>query len=167
MVSRVQQALCDAIHHNRLVEYLADRCDLNEDVLCYKVCWTSIAQARKQATFTQRKFITKWISGDTPSGVEMHCRQQRDCPNCPIYMTEDESLVHILTCSDSRSVDLRATLLLELHEWLIAELTCPWIREFLFYGLQSWFDDPEGHEPGLNWHETFAPSVQAQLSLGW
>ena len=56
-----------------------------------------------------------------------------------------ESLVHILTCPDSRSADLRATLLLELHEWLIAELTCPWIREFLFYGLQSWFDDPEGH----------------------
>jgi len=51
--------------------------------------------------------------------------------------------------------DLRATLLLELHEWLIAELTC----------LQSWFDDPEGHEPGLNSHETFAPSAHAQLSL--
>jgi len=83
-------------------------------------------------------------------------------------MTEDESLVHILTCPDSRSADLRATLLLELvHEWLIAELTCPWIREFLFYGLQSWFEDPEGHEPGLNWHETFAPSAQAQLSFGW
>jgi len=97
----------------------------------------------------------------------MHRGQQHDSPRCPICTTEDESLVHILTCSDSRSVDLRATLLLELHEWLIAELTCPWIREFLFYGLPSWFDDPEGHKPGLNWHETFAPSAQAQLSLGW
>jgi len=33
------------------------------------VCWTSIARARKQASFAQRKFITKWISGDTPSGA--------------------------------------------------------------------------------------------------
>ena len=98
----------------------------------------------------------------------MHRRRQRDSPSCPICMTEDESLVHILTCPDSRSADLRATLLLELHEWLIAELTCPWIREFLFYGLRSWFDDPpEGHEPGLNWHAAFALSAQAQLSLGW
>jgi hypothetical protein len=97
VASRVQQALCDAIHHIRLVEYLADRWDLNEDVLHYKVYWTSIARARKQATFTQRKFITKWISGDTPYGVEMHRRQQRDSPSCPICTTEDESIVHILT----------------------------------------------------------------------
>jgi len=33
VASRVQQSLCDAIYHNRLVEHLADRWDLNEDVL--------------------------------------------------------------------------------------------------------------------------------------
>jgi len=97
----------------------------------------------------------------------MHRRQESDSPSCPICMTEDESLLHILTCSDSRSAELRVTLLLEVHEWLIAELTCPWIREFLFHGLRSWFDNPEGREPQLHWHAAFTPSAQSQLSLGW
>ena len=76
--SRLQQSLCDTIHQNTLIEYLADKWEIDEIVLKDSVCWTSIARARKQASFSQRKFITKWISGDTPSGIEMHRRQQRD-----------------------------------------------------------------------------------------
>ena len=127
--SRLQQSLSDAIHRNSLMEYLADKWDLDESLLKDRVCWTSIARARKQSSFAQRKYITKWISGDTPSGVEMQRRQQRDSSLCPICAETDENLVHILTCPASVSSDLRSALLVELQEWLAAEsILCPWIR---------------------------------------
>lgn len=59
--SRLQQSLSDAIHQNSLMEYLADKWELDEILLKDRVCWTSIARARKQSSFAQRKFITKWI----------------------------------------------------------------------------------------------------------
>ena len=129
--------------------------------------WTSIPRARKQAAFAQRKFITKWISGDTPSGVEMQRRQQHKSSLCPICADTDETLVHILTCHATESTDLRSSLLMELQDWLVAESTCPWIQDFLIQGLGSWFSDPMGHEPPGQWHITFLPIARDQLSLGW
>jgi len=165
--SRLQQSLSDAIHRNSLMEYLADKWELDESLLKDRVCWTSIARARKQSSFAQRKFITKWISGDTPSGVEMQRRQQRDSSLCPVCSDTDETLVHILTCPATVSLDLRSALLVELQEWLVAESTCPWITDFLIQGLRSWFEDPMGNEPPVQWHIAFLPIAREQLSLGW
>ena len=50
---------------------------------------------------------------------------------------------------------------------MIAEMTCPWITDFLIGGFQPWLNDPCGHEPPLQWHGTFLPIAQDQLSLGW
>ena len=69
---------CDTIHQNTLIEYLASEWEIDEIVLKDCICWTSIARARKQASFAQRKVITKWISGDKPSEGETHQRQQRN-----------------------------------------------------------------------------------------
>jgi len=129
------------------LEYLADKWELDELLLRERVRWTSIPRARKQAAFAQRKFITKWISGDTPSGVEMQRRQQHKSSLCPICADTDETLVHILTCHATESTDLRSSLLMELQDWLVAESTCPWIQDFLIQGLGSWFSDPMGNEP--------------------
>jgi len=165
--SQLQQSLSDAIHRNSLMEYLADKWELDELLLKERVCWKSIARARKQASFAQWKFITKWISGDTPSGVEMQRRQQQESSLCPICADNDETLVHILTRRATESTDLRSSLLMELQDWLAAESTCPWIREFLIEGLDSWFSDPMGNEPPGQWHITFLPIARDQLSLGW
>ena len=106
--SQLQQSLSDAIHRNSLMEYLADKWELDELLLKDRVCWTSITRARK--------FITKWISGDTPSGVEMQRRQQQESSLCPICADTDETLVHILTCHTTESTDLRSSLLMELQD---------------------------------------------------
>ena len=135
-------SLSDTIHRNSLMEYLADKWELDELLLKERVCWTSIARARKQASFAQRKFITKWISGDTPSGVEMQRCQQHESSLCPICADTDETLFRILTCHATESTDLRSSLLMELQDWLVAESTCAWIQDFLIQGLGSWFSDP-------------------------
>jgi hypothetical protein len=96
----LQQSLCDTIHQNTLIEYLADKWEIDEIVLKDSDCWTSIARARKQASFSQRKFITKWISGDTPSGIKMHRRQQRDSPTFLVCLSSEETLAQIVQTSD-------------------------------------------------------------------
>ena len=104
--SRLQHSLCDAIHRNTLIEYLASKWEIDEILLKDRVCWTSIARARKQASFTKRNFITKWISGDTPSGIEIHRRQQHYSPLCPVCSATGKTLVHILTYQASRTYTL-------------------------------------------------------------
>ena len=91
--------------------------------------------------------------------------QQRESSLCPICADTNETLVQILTCHATESTDLRSSLWVELQDWLLAESTCPWIQDFLIQCLRSWFSDPMGNEPPVQWHITFLPIARDQLSL--
>ena len=117
-----------------------DPCDLT----LVNVEWKPFTAARKEVTLQTQLFVTKWLSGDTATGRVMCRRKQRNSSFCPRCGTDDEHLLHVLTCPSPVAVQLRTKLLSNLELWLKTRFTHPTITSFFIIGLQTWFSD-QGH----------------------
>ena len=166
--SKIQTSLYNSVLHYNFVDKLADRFGLDPFRFDDLVNWTAYGKARKSTRFVIKKFISKWISADIPSGKKMKERKHRLHSNCPICDAPDEDLLHILTCPDPLAKEFRSLQLQELRTWLEAELTHPDIKDFLINGLQSWFNQPNGYEP---YHHASTPYLSSafseQLEISW
>ena len=116
-----------------------------------------------------QKFISKWLSIDTATGLVMKRRKQWLHAHCPRCGEDEEHLLHVLICPAEATVDFRKPLLTELETWLTDEDTHPDIAEYLLTGLTSWFEDPLGTEPAIR---SAIPSILQAASLqsqeiGW
>ena len=168
IVSSIQRSMTGNILHKDMVVYLADRWELDEAQFQTVVHWRCLAKARKQATFPIQKFISKWVSEDTATGLVMVRRKQRDSSACPRCNADNEHLVHILTCPQDAAKELTHSLLDELEHWLIQEDTHPQLTAALLHTLTHWFDQPYDDEPIL--YQADARLLQAlahQDSIGW
>jgi len=76
VVSTFQKSLAYSIHHSDMVEYLANKWEIDANLLHESVAWPSIAKARKRTSFPFQRFISKWISEDTATGIVMRRRKQ-------------------------------------------------------------------------------------------
>ena len=79
------------------------------------LAWHSFRKARKECSFPMQKFISKWLSGDTATGVVMKRRKQRLHAHCPLCDEDDEHLLRVLICPDEAAIDFRKPLLTELE----------------------------------------------------
>ena len=171
VTSSIQQSLYDIITHDGMTIQLCDALELDPDTFDTSVDWPSFRRARRSSKLSSRKrFITKWISGNTATGRVMLNRQQRVYSNCPLCQEDDdEHLVHVLTCPHHDSLTLRTTLMDALKARLIKEHTHPDVTAFLFNGLTSWFNaDPYSDEILLQCADpNTRPTLSDQLDLGW
>ena len=168
VVSNFQKSLAYGIHHNDMVEYIADKWEIDATLLHDTVAWPSIAKARKSASFPFQRFISKWISEDTATGIVMRRRKQRVLANCPRCDAPEEHLVHILTCPHPDVQTLTTNLLVELELWLTQEDTYPHIIPILIDSIRSWLSDPYGNEPHIVWPTNLIRvAFNAQRELGW
>jgi hypothetical protein len=168
VVSNFQKSLAYGIHHNDMVEYIADKWEIDANLLHDTVAWPSIAKARKSASFPFQRFISKWISEDTATGIVMRRRKQRVLANCPRCDAPEEHLVHILTCPHPDVQTLTTNLLVELELWLTQEDTYPHIIPILIDSIRSWLSDPYGNEPHIVWPTNLIRvAFNAQRELGW
>jgi len=76
VVSTFQKSLAYGIHHSDMVDYLANKWEIDANLLHASVAWPSIVKARKRASFPFQRFISKWISEDTATGIVMRRRKQ-------------------------------------------------------------------------------------------
>jgi hypothetical protein len=167
--TNLQRTLYQSIHHQDMVTFLANHLSIDEQLVHTTLAWHSFRKARKECSFPMQKFISKWLSGDTATGLVMKRRKQRLHAHCPLCGEDDEHLLHVLICPDAIAVDFRKPLLTELETWLIDEDTHPDIAEYLLTGLTSWFEDPFGTEPAIR---SAVPSIRQAASLqsqgiGW
>jgi len=142
IVSTVQKAIVDRIHHTDMVAYLESKWSLDENLLRDTVHWRCLGKARKASSFPIQKFISKWISGDTATGEVMVYRKQRDSSACPHCQQENEDLVHVLSCTNQLVREKTQTLLVELREWMVKEETHPHLLTAIMHNLTLWFQDP-------------------------
>jgi hypothetical protein len=155
--SKLQKSLYDAIGHQ-----------IDRGLLDKQVNWYCLGKARKEASFPVKKFISKWVSGDTATGVVMKRRQQRIEDNCPRCKEPHEHLLHVLVWKDNNTSEFRKGLMEEFQIWLQKEKTEPNLERFLTLGLQSWIDDPMRREPEYVVHSQKRESaVTTQVNLGW
>ena len=133
--------------------------------------WEAYATARKEASFSLKLFVTKWLSGDTATGRVMLQRKKRESANCPRCNAPDEHLLHVLTCNSSETINLRKTLISELLMWLRSSQTHPRIINFLRLGIRKWFQDRDFTwqiNSGIFTDNTAQNhSIQTQVTLGW
>ena len=54
-----------------MFKYLGRKWEIDANTLRYMVVWSSIVKAHKRASFPFQKFISKWISEDTATGIVM------------------------------------------------------------------------------------------------
>ena len=166
--SHVQSTLYTSILHNNFVKKIADK--FGADALTFDALtnWKAFGRARKSARFSIQKFISKWISGDIPSGTVMKKRGHRLQDHCPLCHAPAENLLHILTCPNESARIFRLQQLTELSVWLQAEDTHHDIADLFISGLTSWFSDPQGFEP---FHHAgtykILQAINSQLEFSW
>jgi hypothetical protein len=145
--TNLQRTLYQTIHHQDMIYFLANHLCIDEQRVHTDLAWHSFRKATKECSFPMQKFISKWLSGDTATGLVMKRRKQRLHAHCPRCGEDDEHLLHVLICSADAAVDIRQPLLTDLENWLIDEDTHPDIADYLLTGLTSWFEDPFRTEP--------------------
>ena len=123
-------------------------------------------KSRKEAPLYEKIFITKWVSGQTATGLVMVKRKQRIHPTCPTCQACKEDTTHILQCPNQSITSFRQELLNETEAWLISINIHQAITTFLCLGLASWFTStPFAIEPSLE--PNLQIVFQHQLLLGW
>jgi hypothetical protein len=166
--SHVQSTLYTSILQHKFVAKIADKFGTVPATMENHTNWTAFGRARKVARFGVQKFISKWISGDIPSGVVMKKRGHRLLDHCPLCKAPAEHLLHILTCPNDDAKKFRLQQLTELSVWLQAEDTQQDIADLFISGLTSWFSDPNGYEP---FHHAgtykMLQAINSQLEFSW
>jgi hypothetical protein len=75
--TNLQRTLYQSIHHQDMVTYLANHLSIEEQLVHTTLAWHSFRKARKECSFPIQKLISKWLSGDTTTGLVMKRRKQR------------------------------------------------------------------------------------------
>ena len=109
--SKRQKSLYDAIGHRKMLTYLSEKFSIDRGLLDKQVNWYCLGKPRNEASFPVKKFISKWVSGDTATGVVMKRRQQRIEDNCPRCKEPHEHLLHVLVCKDNNTSAFRKGLM--------------------------------------------------------
>ena len=63
------------IHHQDMVYFLGNHLSIDEQRVHTDLAWHSFRKARKECSFPMQKFISKWLSGDTVTGLVMKRRK--------------------------------------------------------------------------------------------
>jgi hypothetical protein len=100
---------------NLQVTFLANHLSIDEQLVHTTLAWHSFRKARKESSFPMQKFISKWLSGDTATGLVMKRRKQRLHAHCTLCGEDDEHLLHVLICPNATAVDFRKPFLSELE----------------------------------------------------
>ena len=119
----------------------------------------------------KKLFITKWLSGDTATGVVMCRRKQRTTSFCPRCGLNNEHLLHVIICSSAEAIQLREKLMAELIQWFKSHHTHPNITLFFQMGLEKWFVDQtyQWQDNSLFFSDTpdINTALHSQLQVSW
>ena len=141
--SNIQRSLEKAINHSQVIGYLGEQLSTNPEILQKQTNWISISRARfpKKQSYARRKFLSKIISGDLPTGETMTERKHKQSATCP-FCTEKEDIVHIFTCSSQKVTSKRQELLRIMKKKLAQMRTEPTLYSFITKGIETWVLDP-------------------------
>ena len=67
----------------KALTYLADKCEVDEHTFSTHVYWNAIKTAQREATVPIQIFMSKWVCGQTATGVVMVKRKQCISSECP------------------------------------------------------------------------------------
>jgi hypothetical protein len=78
VTSKLQKGLYNKILAKKALTYLADKCEVDVHTFSTHVYWDAIQLARRgEATVPIQIFMSKWVCGQTATGVVMVKRKQR------------------------------------------------------------------------------------------
>ena len=135
--TNLQRTLYHSIHHQDMVTFLANHLSIYEQLVHTTLAWHSFRKARNECSFPMQKFISKWLSGDTATGLVMKRRKQCLHNQCILCGEDDDHHLHVLICPAEAAVDFQIPLLAELETCLIHENIHQDIAEYLMTGLIS------------------------------
>ena len=166
--SNIQSNLYKNITHNAFISWFINKSTNSSNIK--NTHWECIKLARKLSTFETNIFITKWISGFIATGRYMTKIKLRHSSNCPLCNTPNEDQTHILTCSNSNLDSLRCDLLSNIKTWMESAKTSPYITNFIYNGIHTWFQNPlqPNHlhiDPCTSEH--IQRGILSQQSIGW
>ena len=166
--SNIQRSLEKAINHSQVIGYLGEQLSTNPEILKKQTNWISISRARfpKKQSYARRKFLSKIISGDLPTGETMTERKHKQSATCP-FCTEKEDIVHILTCSSQKVTSKRQELLRIMKKKLAQMRTEPNLYSFITKGIETWVLDPL-HDSFFIPHQLQDTKILLEIeNIGW
>lgn len=165
VTSNIVPAISSVLDKKTVCEYWSGITGVSSRILQHEIGWTSIRRARKERSFKQNRFITKFIANDLPTGENLERRQHSNTNLCPCCKRVEETNVHLLTCPATK--DFRSTLLTELNTFLTSLQTATTLQQFIMSGITSWLDDPDNGIIPYNIPLEFLPVATKQNDIGW
>jgi len=95
--------------------------------------------------WSQRKWVTKFTSGEFMHRVNMQHWQFQTSSKCPCCSQELEDKIHIIRCLSELARKCWMDMLAKLKDWLQTAKTDPQLAEVIISGLQGWYSGEETH----------------------
>ena len=130
--SNLQKSLYNSITHHQFLNKLSVFLDIPVNVCESTIHWKSFSRARKEDTFSRRRFLTKLISNTHATGVNMVRRQQRIKSSCPFCNHPHEDIHHIFHCHHHSPSALRQRCPIQ-HVEHDPAFTCHLVSRYICY----------------------------------
>ena len=116
-----------------------------------KVTWNVNKRAMSMMHKTKQIWISKYITGFLPIGVNMERRDEWKLTHCPRCKVEFENRNHIMRCKETTSVSLFQDSLLEFQVWLKKMDTPAPLIEEIILNVTLWHasQPPQAHKDSI------------------
>ena len=104
-----------------------------------KIDWKLCETVMKESYLSKKKFITKWITGQLPTGATLVDRRLRKSAQCPRCEEECEDTRHILECAHDGNRQIWNTAMRSLDAWLRKINTDPNIVRAFMLSIARWY----------------------------
>ena len=161
--SKLFKNLMQCISRKQAMEYWKTKNvpidDENSDIEAFK-------HAARNTPNWQQRWLAKWFSGIC--GVGRMLKRWKDQPHskCPICLTDDETVSHVIHCKHADASSCWHTNLEGVRSWMLSNDFLPGLAEAVYFRLSAWRNE----QPFLSITH-FSDEVQelilAQDNLGW
>ena len=171
ITSSIQTSLYNHITTSAMYAWLSKNTEADAHLNYQSLALNCFATARKETSLGMKLFITKWLSGDTATGKVMKLRKQWMFDTCPRCDSENEHLLHVITCPASQASNLRQRLISDLMDWLRDMNTHPCIIKFIHLGVKKWISNRQfkwqPHSAIFSDCPSINKALTSQLQVGW
>lgn len=114
----------------------------------------------------RRRWLTKWSTGICGVGKWLQRWKEQPHSNCPLCLTTNETVEHVLHCPHESATICWTTSIEELREWIHSNHGIPGFSEAVCQRLLQW---RRGEEPSNmpDWSQDVIRLMEQQDELGW
>ena len=128
--------------------------------------WEIITKCRNSLSKSKAIWGSKWLSGFCGVGRMLQLQRFQTHSKCPRCNMDNEDVIHVIQCRDTRATNLWNQELDKLKEWMLDKGGDPDLTNLIYSSLRSWRDStplPSFFTSDI----TLSQAILKQDAIGW